>query len=495
MKKTLSLALALILLLSLTPTAFATETGLSNFKKVNTYTDGMFSDVSLSSWYAENVQTAYELGLMVGNGSTFNPSGNLTIAEALTLACRLHNIYYGGTGSFEQGSPWYQVYVDYALANEIIAPGQYNYKAPATRLEFASILYAAFPAEALQPINNVSDGAIPDLDSSKPVYDLYRAGILTGSDDQGTFYPNSNIARSAVAAIVTRMAVTSLRKTISLYNPSAYEENFFKLANIIKSNGTYDELLGYSYSYARVSNITYSADYDEIGSTIKRITLSLSGGDTLESFCFYSEMKTPYYGQDIRPSNGVKMDDGTSILYFSADFDIDPLTYTKDTVIRINKTTYPQSMQSDVEAQFNVGLKLLLLVADTYLLSPNGLTCADLGFINYSISDSDSGSGSSTGGSPTTGEKNALTKAKSYLRIMAFSRSRLIEQLEYEGFSNSESVYAVDNCGADWYEQAVLKAASYLKIMAFSKQGLIEQLEYEGFTHSQAVYGVEQNGY
>lgn len=96
---------------------------------------------------------------------------------------------------------------------------------------------------------------------------------------------------------------------------------------------------------------------------------------------------------------------------------------------------------------------------------------------------------------PTTGEKNALKKANSYLSIMAFSYTGLIEQLEYEGYSTEEATYAVDNCGADWNEQAAKKAESYLDVMSFSKTGLIEQLEYEGFTHDQAVYGVEAAGY
>lgn len=96
---------------------------------------------------------------------------------------------------------------------------------------------------------------------------------------------------------------------------------------------------------------------------------------------------------------------------------------------------------------------------------------------------------------PTKGQMNALREAESYLRVMAFSRSGLIEQLEYEGYSTEEATYAVDQCGADWMEQAVKKAESYLNTMAFSKSGLIEQLEYEGFTHEEAVYGVEQNGY
>lgn len=94
----------------------------------------------------------------------------------------------------------------------------------------------------------------------------------------------------------------------------------------------------------------------------------------------------------------------------------------------------------------------------------------------------------------TTGQRNALRKAQSYLNISAFSYNGLKDQLEYEGFEEDEIQYAVDNCGADWMEQAVKKAKSYLDISAFSKSGLIDQLEYEGFTHEQAVYGAEQNG-
>lgn len=97
--------------------------------------------------------------------------------------------------------------------------------------------------------------------------------------------------------------------------------------------------------------------------------------------------------------------------------------------------------------------------------------------------------------SVTTGQRNALKKAKSYLKTMAFSREGLIEQLEFEGYTTDEATYGADNCGADWNEQAAKKAESYLDIMAFSREGLIEQLEFEGFTNEQAVYGVTANGY
>lgn len=93
------------------------------------------------------------------------------------------------------------------------------------------------------------------------------------------------------------------------------------------------------------------------------------------------------------------------------------------------------------------------------------------------------------------GMENALAKAKLYLKSMSFSYTGLVDQLEYNGYSEEEAIYAVDNCGADWNEEAAKKAKSYIDSMAFSRKELIDQLKYNGFTDEQAEYGVEQVGY
>lgn len=67
--------------------------------------------------------------------------------------------------------------------------------------------------------------------------------------------------------------------------------------------------------------------------------------------------------------------------------------------------------------------------------------------------------------------------------------------MEYEGFSNEAATYAADNCGADWNEQAAQKAQDYMDFSSFSRSGLIDQLLYEGFTQEQAEYGVSAVGY
>jgi len=46
----------------------------------------------------------------------------------------------------------------------------------------------------------------------------------------------------------------------------------------------------------------------------------------------------------------------------------------------------------------------------------------------------------------------------------------------------------------DWNDQAAKKAAEYLSFESFSRSGLIKQLEFEGFTQAQAEYGADSVG-
>ena len=130
----------------------------------------------------------------------------------------------------------------------------------------------------------------------------------------------------------------------------------------------------------------------------------------------------------------------------------------------------------------------LCLECNKYIDS-DAMYCIDC--LNGAI-NSNSSNSSIFSDSMTRGEENALQRAYDYLEYQAFSYSGLIEQLEFEGFTNSEATFAVDNCGADWSKQAVLRAEQYLEYSSFSRSGLKEQLEFEGFTSSQAEYAVNQ---
>lgn len=176
-----------------------------------TYAPDLFWDVKGTDWFYNNVADAYDLGLMNGTGnSTFSPQNNMTLAEAITLAARLHSIYYTGEENFPRydGGNWYDPYVNYARDKGIISEN-YAYTRPATREEFVHIMAAALPGEALSAIT----GAVTFADASDIVYNgdvrlLQRAGIINGIQENGQTYfkPWNPITRAEVAAIVTRMA-------------------------------------------------------------------------------------------------------------------------------------------------------------------------------------------------------------------------------------------------------------------------------------------------
>lgn len=108
---------------------------------------------------------------------------------------------------------WYDMYVDYAVANGIIRKTTFgNYTRNATRAELASMFAAALPAEHFAEINDIK--GIPDVDKkasyANALLMLYKAGVVLG-DAEGNFNPDSDIKRSEVAAIINRVAIPESR--------------------------------------------------------------------------------------------------------------------------------------------------------------------------------------------------------------------------------------------------------------------------------------------
>ena len=100
--------------------------------------------------------------------------------------------------------------------------------------------------------------------------------------------------------------------------------------------------------------------------------------------------------------------------------------------------------------------------------------------------------GGGAGSGLTAGQENALATADDYISMSGFSRSGLIDQLEFEGYSSKNAAFAVDNLNVDWNQQAARTADDYLSMSGFSRSGLIEQLEFEGYTPQQAQYGANK---
>lgn len=91
---------------------------------------------------------------------------------------------------------------------------------------------------------------------------------------------------------------------------------------------------------------------------------------------------------------------------------------------------------------------------------------------------------------------NALAQAKSYVRIMDFSKKGLYDQLHspYGGkFSAKAAHYGADHVKANWNKEALGAAKAYDKIFHMSDTALYDQLvsPYGGkFTSSQAHWAI-----
>ncbi len=187
-----------------------------------------FDDIPGNSWYAANVRAVAEAGIINGKGNgVFAPNANVTLAEAVKLAAAVHAKLTGSSYDFSGGSPWYQPYIDYLnQTGEFPDLSGYNFNAPANRELFAKVMSGVLSAmkQSERDRNKVEDGSIPDVPNTlanKEIYDLYRAGIVTGSDAQGTYNPHSNIKRSEVAAIIHRFIDAGQRKSITLTSGQA----------------------------------------------------------------------------------------------------------------------------------------------------------------------------------------------------------------------------------------------------------------------------------
>ena len=178
-----------------------------------------FTDVLEKDWFYKDVYNANKIGLINGKTATlYKPNDNMTYAEAIKLAACMNQYYNDGEVTLTNGSPnWYDSYVEYARTHGI--PWDYeDHNAKITRRDYVHIFYYALPKENYKAINNIM--AIPDVKSddkyASEILAFYNAGILTGSDAKGTFNPSSNIKRSEVAAILSRMMDATTRKMFEL---------------------------------------------------------------------------------------------------------------------------------------------------------------------------------------------------------------------------------------------------------------------------------------
>ena len=234
----LAAVLCLILALGALPARAAGS--MANFVALRSY-DGRFADVEEDDWYYANVAALYELGLTNGQSDvSFGPRSSVTLGEAAAFAARLRSLYVSGDPEagaaaypLEEGDAWYAGYVRYLTALGIVDSAfAASYDGDATRAQVAHLIANTLPASEFSQPNALAVNMgyalrayITDVDEYTPyqqeILQLYRWGIVTGSDSQGSYYPNRAITRGELTALLTRLADPALRVTLD-WDLSAY---------------------------------------------------------------------------------------------------------------------------------------------------------------------------------------------------------------------------------------------------------------------------------
>ncbi len=166
-----------------------------------------FKDVADNTWYKDPVFKAYAKGLIEGTSwDRFSPDSSLTHAQAITLACRLREVYEGKDLGLEDGEYiWYQPYLDYAKTAGI-TDGRSDdiMNEPVSRAEMAFYFSRALPKEfyAKTAENELTD--IADSEYQENIAILAESGIVDGYADK-SFKPDRDIKRCEAASILAKM--------------------------------------------------------------------------------------------------------------------------------------------------------------------------------------------------------------------------------------------------------------------------------------------------
>ena len=204
-----------------------TYTTVQNPPVVTNYNYAKFSDIAAQAWYAPTIAVAYETGMLQGTGKdergrlVMNPQGQLTLAQAITMAARIYEKMSGEAIDTPAiaGKPWYYPYYIYAYCNNLLPFNELrnmnNMNKPITRAQFA-VIVAMLPK--LEGQSGTAKYRISDVAStnkySSSIQQLYYRGITQGNNAglYSVFYPNKTLTRAEAAAMLCRTLYASMQK-------------------------------------------------------------------------------------------------------------------------------------------------------------------------------------------------------------------------------------------------------------------------------------------
>ncbi len=266
-----------------------------------------FIDVLTTNWFYKEVENAYKRGLVKGvTEDTYVPYGNVTVAEAITLASRINAVYNGNEiPGNSDGEKWYSDNVNYAILNGIITEDQFDsYDATALRREVAAIFAKTLDESQYEAINAFTE--INDVDASdedfEAILKLYNAGIVIGSDEEYNFNSDTNITRAEIAAIINRITNEKSRKRVVTANEIEANRTVFLAKDLYENTAARNctsatlslvkDVVGATATTTDPNvNLTKLLSIYE-GKSINKITILIKGDKDLDPVIYYATKTT-----------------------------------------------------------------------------------------------------------------------------------------------------------------------------------------------------------
>lgn len=173
-----------------------------------------FSDVSQNHWAANHIQRWSERGILNGNvDKTFNPEGNLTMAQLCAIINNIFGYSAESSENFKDVKPasWYKSVALKAKAAGYINKlrnSDFNANSPVTREEVSVALYNAFKlqkADTAAILSGYSDLKDYKGANGDEIAAVIESKFLTGYPTDKTFKPASKITRAEFAQVLSNV--------------------------------------------------------------------------------------------------------------------------------------------------------------------------------------------------------------------------------------------------------------------------------------------------
>ena len=268
-----------------------------------------FTDVPGNHWASSSITEMADKGIMSGIGNNlFAPSQQLSNAEFITMLVR--QFYSDKLGT--EGGTWYAPFMAAAKSANILTGtnvGSNEGLATSTinRYDMAQLMYNVLKAEGITTSSLSDTSKVADWASVPSIYQdavsvCYNMGMLSGTDNKGTFNGTGNMDRAQAAVVMSRLLEVcsgGIPSTPTVPEKPAGSTSITKLDQIAGGHGVVEADGGFFFDSSKVamgcSSLSLkTVGYNSVAFTVKAVDadVQVSIGHTREGISIADPTRT-----------------------------------------------------------------------------------------------------------------------------------------------------------------------------------------------------------